>query len=762
MREIDMIIIQHLINLICLTVILVSPLPLCLSIAFIDLSEKYNSFQKHPKKQLLFSQLILILATGWCTISTVLCLFLGTIGWLNLKYVIYFDIVLFISGILILRYLKVNQFLLSYFQRIVTLFYSITKTEWLILSSISFVGLVLIERAVTRPLIDYDSLWYHLPNMVSWYQSSSLKMIDPINEIVFDQTLRYPYNWELLSTLLVIPFKEDFLVTLTKVFSWFILGVSIYRVSIQFGATRLYSLGASSLILTMPFMLFNVNTMQIDIPLSAFFMASLSFAIDYIDNRKISDIWMLVLCLGMLLGIKASSIMYAGLITTVIVVKWVFNIALCRRSGNLIFNLENTKKYFQDKLIMFGTITFFLFAGFLGGFWDIRNFIEVGNPLGYLQINLGNFQLFPGVLTTKDLKLTSLANLFEINNLSHWRIIGIQALVRLQIPFLAITLQFLAGLYVVMTRKIKLQYLSSMISITALLTVTGWLYWNTPGSGAATWGKEQEITAFVGHEFRFGFSFLSILGIAAAISATLTRTREKIILIIISLSTLMGLVSYTTFEIVKAATFIKNVWASNLIKLLVQDPNHFLDIIDDIGIHHIFNIVVYIVLYIGLIFLIYSHPKTQFFNRFNPTLSQKTTKVLISIICLLILTTTTFVLKERRDMLRKEFYSEIYSFIESNISQEEKIGYFLSQQSYLFYGKNWDRQVVYVEPSSSDTSAQWVNELQNREISLLAVGPVKNQYQSSRELDWLEAPNGSFVRVVGEDFKRESVIYRLN
>lgn len=750
---------QYLIDLVYFVIIVISPVPLCLSIAFINSSERYKKYNKNQTESLSFSKLLLIITTGWCVISTVVCLLLGILGWFNLRYVIYFDSILFLGGILIFRYLKINKILPLYFQNIVNVIQSLTKTEWLILISICFVGLVLIERSVTRPLIDYDSLWYHLPNMVSWYQSSSLKMVDPIGEIVFDQTIRYPYNWELLSTLLVLPFREDFLVTLTKVLSWFILGVSIYRISLQFGASRLYSLAASSLVLTMPFMLFNVNTMQIDIPLSAFFMASLSLAIDYSNTRKISDLGMFALCLGMLLGIKASSIIYAGLLVAIIVLKELICIVLRPNYSNPILN--NIK---ASKFNILPGIIFSFFSILLGFFWYIRNFLELGNPLGYVQVNLANFTVFPGLLTAKDIKASSLANLFELTNLSHWQIIGMQALVRLQLPFIAIILQIIGGLYVLITRKPHVKYLS-IIGITVLLIATGWLYWNTPGSGAAGWGEGKEITAFVGNEFRYGFSFLCILGIAAAMSATLTVTHEKIILIIVSISTLTGLVTYTISEVVKTATFTKKseiLWASQFINTMVNNPNQFLDILHITVGNHIFYIGIYMFFYMGLIVLIYCKSNVLFSIRFNINWHRRMIKILMSIVCILILMTTSIVGRERRDMLRKEFYGDIYNFIEENIFQEEMIGYFLSQRSYLFYGKNWDRKVVYAAPNSSDSLAQWVNELQNREISVLAVGPVKYEYKSSRELPWLEAPNGLFIRVFGEDFNRESVIYRLN
>ncbi|MEQ9356602.1 hypothetical protein [Coleofasciculus chthonoplastes] len=749
--------IQYLVDVVYFIVIAISPMPLCLSIAFINSSERYKKYNKNQTESLSFSKLLLIITTGWCVISTVVCLLLGILGWFNLRYIIYFDVILFISGIGFWRYLKINNILPLYFQHLVKIIQSITKNEWIILSSICFVGLVLMERSVTRPLIDYDSLWYHLPNMVSWYQSSSLKMVDTIGDIVFDQTIRYPYNWELLSTLLVMPFRDDFLVTLTKVISWFILGVSIYRISLRFGANRLSSLAASSLVLTTPFILLTTNTMEIDVPLSAFFLASLSFAMDYSEHRKMLDLSMFSLCLGMLLGIKTSSIFYGGLLVAFIAVTAVIHIGLRHKSSHNYKTSVSPKK--NNILIL--VITFLLCSVLLCLFWYIRNFVELGNPLGYVQVNLGDFTIFPGKISAKDIKATSLANLFNLTNLSHWQIIGMQALVRLQLPFIAIILQIVAGLYILITRKRKIKP-QFIIGIALLLIATGWLYWNTPGSGAPGLGEGKEITAFVGYEFRYGFSFLSILGIAAAMSATLAATPEKIIVILVTFSSLASLMTYILSDLVKTATFTGTseiLWASKIVESIISNPSQFFQILNNAIGNSLFSIGIYGILYIGLMLLIFWQPNYLKFNLASLTTTW-TRRTITALICLLLLTTTSIVARERRDILRKEFYGGIYDYIEQNISPTERIGYLLTHRIYLFSGKNWDRNVVYAAPDSSESLTEWINDLKERGISVLAVGPVRDP--STRELAWLEAPDGSFTRVFGEDFNRESLIYRLD
>lgn len=241
----------------------------------------------------------------------------------------------------------------------------------------------------------------------------------------------------------------------------------------------------------------------------------------------------------------------------------------------------------------------------MGLFWYIKNFVELGNPLGYVQVNLGNFTLFPGTINAKDIKATSLANLFNLTNLSHWRIIGMQALVRLQLPFIAMILQILAGLYILITRKNKIKP-KFMIGIALLLIATGWLYWNTPGSGAPGMGEGKEITAFVGYEFRYGFSFLSILGIAAAMSATLTGTSEKIIVILVAFSSLTSLMTYLLSDLVKTATFTGTseiLWASKIVESIISNPSQFFKILNNAIGNSILSLGIYGILYIGLIIL---------------------------------------------------------------------------------------------------------------------------------------------------------------
>jgi len=92
--------------------------------------------------------------------------------------------------------------------------------------------------------------------------------------------------------------------------------------------------------------------------------------------------------------------------------------------------------------------------------------------------------------------------------------------------------------------------------------------------------------------------------------------------------------------------------------------------------------------------------------------------------------------------------------------RDEIVGYLLSDRSYLFYGSGWTQKVVYT-PATSPSVTHWLDMLLAKGVSVVAIGPVIDEWRSFGESDWLEQPNGPFVRVFGRDPRRESVLYRI-
>ena len=62
---------------------------------------------------------------------------------------------------------------------------SLSKWELLVVGSTTTAGLIVTGRTLLRPIIDWDSLWYHLPNMAIWYQTGSFDMMSPTGDIDF-------------------------------------------------------------------------------------------------------------------------------------------------------------------------------------------------------------------------------------------------------------------------------------------------------------------------------------------------------------------------------------------------------------------------------------------------------------------------------------------------------------------------------------------------------------------------------------------------
>ena len=117
--------------------------------------------------------------------------------------------------------------------------------------------------------------------------------------------------------------------------------------------------------------------------------------------------------------------------------------------------------------------------------------------------------------------------------------------------------------------------------------------------------------------------------------------------------------------------------------------------------------------------------------------------------------------REKRDVDRTELYRGIYEYIDNNTVVDEKIGFFLSSRSYLFYGKDLNRQVLYV-PFRSDRLSEWIDNLRQNKVKIIGFGPLTETDADTRNaLSWLTSAKGPLQPVFGKDFNTESVLYRL-
>jgi hypothetical protein len=236
---------QHLGELILFLVILVGPLPLAFSLILID-----NDGKEPPN----LPHYLLVLLTSWCVIETCIGLLLGTIKHLELNSVLVSESVVFLAGILLLIYLRRNISFFS-FNKFMRLGQRLNNFETLIIGSISFVGVIILERLMTLPITEYDSLWWKLPVTVRFYQTASVTWLNAVDHPILpeqESLVKNTFDWHVLCTLFLMPFREDFLVTFPMLIAWLILGLSVYLLSIKVGAMRIYAMAASVLVLTVP------------------------------------------------------------------------------------------------------------------------------------------------------------------------------------------------------------------------------------------------------------------------------------------------------------------------------------------------------------------------------------------------------------------------------------------------------------------------------------------------------------------------------
>lgn len=787
-----MLIVQHLWEFSLFLIVLIGPIPLCLSFAFRNQNENPNNS---------FAHFLLVLLTAWTIVQVSTGLILGSLDRLNISAIILAEILIFAIASTLIYYQKIRD-ASSFNWQIPQLKQPLSKAELLVIGAVAFVGCVLLETLATRPTTNYDSLWFHLPAIARWYQTNSLTLLDSAGNWIFEheQARVYPYNWHILSALCLLPFREDFLTAFPMLIAWVLAGLSVYLSSIKFGATRFYSIAAASLVLTVPMMLNQVNTIHPDLPLAAIFTVGFYLGLSYYQSRSLSELSLFLASTGMLAGIKITGLVYAGALLVGLAILEIKKFAVERKSTQAQFRIL----YYIKPVLICGITCCLL----LGGFWYARNLLRVNYPVGdvsKIQVPLQPVPLPSPVKPTPSIKpspspvkqpkpslkpspsplqpptpaiekppasplmkiwQSTLAAQFNPTKIDHWQTLALQIMIRLQIPFMAIALQVLAAPLALTKSKTKLINQNNIILIVVLAS-TGILYLITPYTSGTAGESIGDISPLLGFNLRYGFPFLSLLGIAAAATATLLKTRSTVVCGVVLSSSILGIVSNTIFDIIRNSSFTGNsiVWGGFLIDSFKSHPGETIQIVWKILASNRQVLGINWPLCIGLIIPIAGivFKKKAAKNSIEHLFAriQKSTFSLAIIACIALIVNASWVAREKRDIARTELYRGIYEYIDKNTGADEKIGFFLSSRSYLFYGKDLNRQVLYV-PFRADRIPAWIDNLRQNQVSIVGFGPLTETDTDTRKtLSWLTSPEGLLEPVFGKDFNTESVLYRL-
>jgi len=766
-----MLIAQHLWELILFLIIVFGPIPLSLSLAFENQNENKNYS---------FPHFLLVLLTGWSIAQVCIGLILGSAERLNISAVIIAEILICAIGLILIYAKNHTAFTFSQLPIPRPIKQPQGQSEFLIIFAAAFAGFVLWGTLATKPTTNYDSLWFHLPAIARWYQTHSFTLLDAAGNWSFDQEQArvYPYNWHVLSVLCLIPFKEDFLTAFPLLIAWVLEGIAVYLLSVKFGATRIHGMAAASLVLTVPMMLNQVNTIQPDLPLAAIFTVGLYLGLSYHSSRSQSELSLFLAAVGMLAGIKITALVYAASLLGGLAILEIKRFAVNKNSTSAHFRI----RHFIKPILLCGIAC----CLFLGGFWYARNLLHINYPVGEtseIKVPLQPVPLpspvpaptppvqqptptLPAPPASPLFKIwqSTLAAQFNPSNISHWQTLGWQILIRLQLPFMAIALQVLAAPLALIEGKTRIINQNNII-LMILLASTGILYLITPYTSGTAGESIGQISPLLGFNLRYGFPFLSLLGIAAAATATKLKTRNQVVVAVVLVSSISGIISSTIFDIIKNASFTGNsiVWGSWLIDRFKSNFGEAINIAIKILAPSFRYLAIYSLVYLGLLlgWIIFKHHPSLIGLKNLLARLKKSSYIIIICICIALMVSASLVAREKRDMARAELYRGIYEYIDKNTVPDERIGFFLSSRSYVFYGKNLDRQVLYV-PFRADRLSAWIDNLRQNKIRTVGFGPLTPTDAATRKaLSWLTSAEGPLQPVFGKDFNTEWVLYRL-
>ena len=234
--------------------------------------------------------------------------------------------------------------------------------------------LATLAKLATVPALGVDPLNFHLPSIARWLQTGSIWQIDQF--LPGQAQGNYPANGNLFQLAAILPWLGDFLIRFVNLPLIAIAGLALVVAGRELGASLSTAALTAATALAIPAStLYVVNTVTPDPFMVATFAAGLAFLVRHARTAAVSD---LVLA-GIGLGLAFGSRWYGVSCVVALLVAWL----VCRLAG---------ERDWRSVIADFGRLAGVVALG--GGFWLIRNWIESGNPLFPVEVDLLGISLF--------------------------------------------------------------------------------------------------------------------------------------------------------------------------------------------------------------------------------------------------------------------------------------------------------------------------------------------------------------------------------
>jgi hypothetical protein len=574
--------------------------------------------------------------------------------------------------------------------------------------AVGVVGLVLAWETITTCTRNFDSLAYHLPLIARWVREGTFARF-----VELGQTARYPLDWELLSALFFLPLRDDVFVALPNLLAWVELGLAAYLVGRRLGARPEASATAATFLLTLPTLLDRIAAIQPDIAMTAFFLSALYFGLRLETDTRASDAVLLLASLTLLVGAKMSGPSYALLV----VVTLVLARALRARRGSPVSARWRPP---ASGALVPGKVAWgawLALLAFVGGFWYARNLVQLGNPLGLLEVEVAGHTILRGSLQPSYLRQTTIAAIFDFGRREHWRLLLDVARRWLGLPFACLLFVTLAGAAVAAARRRVRAEHAVILLVLGLATLVA--YWNTPYSGD-NGSHDWKLTPWIYVGLRYAFPMLAVLSLAAALGLESLPFPVVWMLPLPVLACIVGVL----------VTLSPGQWVLRMAVLLALLPS--------------------------LALAARGRPKVP------PGLLRPA--VLLGAAALVAVAGALTGWSER-EADRAAAFGAVYTWMEKNVGARETIGVVNAQKIYPLWGRRWTRRVLPVAPARDDLTG-WTSRLRRDGVRILVVGqapPPDSRRESTRWVQgWLHRADAPFELLRDYDSMRfDLAVYRL-